>query len=124
MQWNITADRPVYVQLIEQMEQMLAAGQFQAGQRLPGVRELAAQAGVNPNTMQRALAERETRGLLVTQRTAGRSVTEDEKRIADLKTQLAGQRAQDFLQAMRQLGYSGEETVRLLQAAAQKEEQG
>lgn len=124
MQWNITADRPVYVQLIEQMEQMLAAGQFQAGQRLPGVRELAAQAGVNPNTMQRALAELETRGLLVTQRTAGRSVTEDEKRIADLKTQLAGQRAQDFLQAMRQLGYSGEETVRLLQAAAQKEEQG
>ena len=124
MQWNITADRPVYVQLIEQMEQMLAAGQFQAGQRLPGVRELAAQAGVNPNTMQRALAELETRGPLVTQRTAGRSVTEDEKRIADLKTQLAGQRAQDFLQAMRQLGYSGEETVRLLQAAAQKEEQG
>lgn len=124
MQWNITADRPVYVQLIEQMEQMLAAGQFQAGQRLPGVRELAAQAGVNPNTMQRALAELETRGLLVTQRTAGRSVTEDEKRIADLKTQLAGQRAQDFLQAMRQLGYSGEETVHLLQAAAQKEEQG
>lgn len=124
MQWNITADRPVYVQLIEQMEQMLAAGQFQAGQRLPSVRELAAQAGVNPNTMQRALAELETRGLLVTQRTAGRSVTEDEKRIADLKTQLAGQRAQDFLQAMRQLGYSGEETVHLLQAAAQKEEQG
>ena len=82
MEWNIAPDRPVYLQLIEQMERAIAAGAYQPGERLPGVREMAAGAAVNPNTMQRALQELETRGLVNTQRTAGRSVTADEARIA------------------------------------------
>ena len=69
MNWNITAGRPVYVQLIEQLELALVAGEFPPGSRIPPVRELAADAGVNPNTMQRALQELEGRGLLQAQRT-------------------------------------------------------
>ncbi len=64
MNWNITAGRPVYVQLVEQLELALVAGEFPPGSRIPPVRELAADAGVNPNTMQRALQELESRGLL------------------------------------------------------------
>ena len=64
MNWNITAGRPVYVQLIEQLELALVAGEFPPGSRIPPVRELAADAGVNPNTMQRALQDLESRGLL------------------------------------------------------------
>lgn len=71
MNWNITAGRPVYVQLVEQLELALVAGEFPPGSRIPPVRELAADAGVNPNTMQRALQELESRGLLQAQRTAG-----------------------------------------------------
>ena len=71
MQWNITAGRPVYLQLIEQIELAIVTGEYPAGSRIPPVRELAAQAGVNPNTMQRALQELESRGLLQAQRTAG-----------------------------------------------------
>ena len=69
MNWNITAGRPVYVQLVEQLELALVAGEFPPGSRIPPVRELAADAGVNPNTMQRALQELESRGLLQAQRT-------------------------------------------------------
>ena len=61
MNWDITAGRPVYVQLVEQLELALVAGEFPPGSRIPPVRELAADAGVNPNTMQRALQELESR---------------------------------------------------------------
>lgn len=80
MNWSITAGRPVYVQLVEQLELALVTGEFPPGSRIPPVRELAADAGVNPNTMQRALQELESRGLLQAQRTAGRTVTADDAR--------------------------------------------
>ena len=64
MNWTITGDRPVYLQLIEQLELAIITGQLGPGARVPPVRELAAEAGVNPNTMQRALQELESRGLL------------------------------------------------------------
>ena len=115
MDWSITGDRPVYLQLIEQMERAIVAGEYGAGARLPGVRELAAEAAVNPNTMQRALQELEARGLVNTQRTAGRTVTEDAVRIAQLRRQLALQHANAFLSAMRALGYEKPETMTLLE---------
>ena len=74
MDWTIVAGRPVYLQLIEQLELAIITGEYPPGEKIPGVRDLAAQAQVNPNTMQRALAELEARGLLETQRTAGRTV--------------------------------------------------
>ncbi len=117
MEWTITGDRPVYLQLIEQMERAMAAGEYGAGQRLPGVRELAAGASVNPNTMQRALQELEARGLLVTQRTAGRSVTGDAARIARLRAELAQRQIEAFLENMRLLGCDGPQTLALLQKA-------
>lgn len=115
MNWSITGDRPVYLQLIEQMERAIVAGEYRAGTRLPAVRELAAEAAVNPNTMQRALQELETRGLVNTQRTAGRTVTDDAQRIARLRKQLAERQATDFLNAMRALGYEKAQTLALLQ---------
>lgn len=115
MNWSITGDRPVYLQLIEQMERAIVAGEYRAGARLPGVRELAAEAAVNPNTMQRALQELEARGLVNTQRTAGRTVTDDAARIAQLRRQLALRQAEAFLSAMRALGYEKPETLALLE---------
>lgn len=63
MAWELRQDRPIYLQLIETIEQRIITGQYPAGSRLPGVRELAAEAGVNPNTMQKALSELERREL-------------------------------------------------------------
>ena len=79
MQWKLSDDRPIYVQLMETITAAIASGTLAAGSRLPSVREMAAQAGVNPNTMQRALAELERDGLLYSQRTAGRRATASRK---------------------------------------------
>ena len=97
MNWNITAGRPVYVQLVEQLELALVAGEFPPGSRIPPVRELAASAGVNPNTMQRALQDLEGRGLLQAQRTAGRTVTANDDILQALRRKRAATLARDFL---------------------------
>lgn len=115
MVWTITADRPVYVQLVEQLEQAIVAGEARAGSKLPSVRELAAQAGVNPNTMQRAMQELETKGLILTQRTAGRTVTEDEMVIQAARKQLAQDELLRFLEKMHSIGFSTQEIMALLQ---------
>ena len=100
MNWNITAGRPVSVQLVEQLELALVAGEFPPGSRIPPVRELAADAGVNPNTMQRALQELESRGLLQAQRTAGRTVTADDAALHALRRRRAQTLAGEFLHQM------------------------
>lgn len=123
MMWNITSDRPIYQQLTEGLTERIVSGVYPPGGKIPAVRELAAEAGVNPNTMQRALADLEREGLLYTQRTSGRFVTEDEGRITHMRETIAKSRIEDFLSSMRLLGFTSEETLRLLtQAAAQKGE--
>ena len=89
MNWNIRNDAPVYTQLVDQIARAIILGQFPPGSKLPSVRDFASDAGVNPNTMQRALAELERLELIRTQRTAGRTVTEDLARIDREKRRLA-----------------------------------
>ena len=115
MEWQIAAGRPVYIQLVEQLERAVVTGVYPPGERVPAVRDLAAQAQVNPNTMQRALAEMESRGLLVTQRTTGRTVTSDTALIAKTRQALAASLAQYFLAQAKALGLTREEILALLQ---------
>lgn len=115
MEWQIAAGRPVYIQLVEKLERAVVTGVYPPGERVPAVRDLAAQAQVNPNTMQRALAEMESRGLLVTQRTTGRTVTSDTALIAKTRQALAASLAQDFLAQAKALGLTREEILALLQ---------
>ena len=91
------------------------------GARLPSVRELAAEAGVNPNTMQRAFAELERDGLVLTQRTAGRTVTEEAARVEDAKRHLAAAAIQTFWVSMRRLGYGQGEALQLLRDSGRTE---
>ncbi len=121
MDWNIEAGRPVYLQLIEQLELAIVTGVLPAGSKVPPVRELAAQAGVNPNTMQRALQELETRGLMKSQRTAGRTVSASAEQLDGLRRQRAEALADEFWKQMQALGISAEKTAALLRAAAEKE---
>ena len=121
MNCNITAGRPVYVQLVEQLELALVAGEFPPGSRIPPVRELAADAGVNPNTMQRALAQLENEGLVRTERTAGRYVTEDRALIEQLRAEAARNLTAEFLEKMRGIGYGPEQAAALLERWNEKE---
>ena len=121
MRWNIRSDAPVYSQLVEHIKLAIVSGEFPLGSRLPSVRELAADAGVNPNTMQRAFAELEREGLVLTQRTAGRTVTEDALRIEAVKRRLASAAIQTFWVSMRLLGFDQSEALQMLAESGKKE---
>lgn len=121
MQWKLSDDRPIYVQLMETITAAIASGTLAAGSRLPSVREMAAQAGVNPNTMQRALSELERDGLLYSQRTAGRFVTDQSNRITQKRKELAMQQIRIFLSSMKEMGYTSEQTLNLIQQAVKEE---
>ena len=109
------ASRPIYAQLVERLKARILAGTYPPGGHLDSVRDLAAAAGVNPNTMQRALAQLETEGLVHTERTAGRYVTEDTALIARTL-------ASDFLEKMRGIGYSPAQAAALLEHWDAKED--
>jgi GntR family transcriptional regulator len=113
--WQFKADRPIYTQLVEQIELRIVSGEYSPGSRLPSVRDLAAEASVSPNTMQKALAELEQNGLLYSQRTSGRYVTEDEKMILKAKNTIALEEIKEFLQKMSKLGFSSQETISLIE---------
>lgn len=122
MEWHFNSDAPIYSQLVEQMTLRIVTAVYMPGQRMPSVRDLAVEAGVNPNTMQRALGELERNGLVFSQRTSGRFVTEDIKMIEDAKRTLASRQIQTFLRAMDQLGYQPGEIIALVKTAQEKEE--
>ncbi len=121
MEWKIAEDRPIWIQLSEQLTAQIASGMYQPGQRLPSVREFAADAGVNPNTMQRALTDLESKGLIITNRTAGRSVTQDMETIKQLRTDRAMEQVRQFLVQMSELGYTKEEIGIVLTQALKEE---
>lgn len=115
MEWKITSDRPVYVQLVDQLEMSIITGMYGPGDRIPPVRELAAEAAVNPNTMQRALTAIESEGLIITQRTSGRSVTVDEEAIRKVKNSVVAGIARDYLIKMAAYGYDSAAAIKLLE---------
>ena len=122
MQWQFSNDAPIYTQLIQQVKVGIVTGAFPPGERLPSVRDLATEAGVNPNTMQRALAELERDGLVYSQRTAGRFVTEDNTMINTAKRSLAQRHVKTFLEAMLRLGFQKEEIIELIARELGEEE--
>ena len=122
MKWRFTDDQPLYLQAASLIRGAVFSGEFPPGGRIPSVRELAAQARINPNTMQRAMAELERDGLVYSQRTAGRFVTEDAAVIAAAKRALAQRHLDEFLAAMKGLGYEKDEIVSLLRQEMEKEE--
>lgn len=109
MAWQFETDRPIYTQLLEQIRMRIIVGIYPLGSKLPSVRDLAAEAAVNPNTMQKALSELERSDLIYSQRTSGRYVTEDFSMIHTLKEHIAREKIKEFLDSMKELGFEPEE---------------
>ncbi len=114
MAWEMNSDRPIYTQIYDKILVRIVCGIYRAGTRLPSVRNLAAEASVNPNTMQRAFTELERSGLIVTLRNSGRVVTEDMQMIDNAKRQLALAQIDSFFANMRELGYTDQEIMVLI----------
>lgn len=121
MAWDLDSDRPIYAQLVERIQMQIVSGYYPPGGRLPSVRELAMVAAVNPNTMQKAFAELERSGLIITQRTNGRTVTEDAEMIQRIRRELAKEHLDVFFTRMKELGYTRKEIVDLIQQVYERE---
>lgn len=121
MSWTLDNDRPIYLQLMERIQRDIIAGVYQPGDKLPSVRDLALEAAVNPNTMQKALSELERSGFVYSQRTSGRFITEDTEMLTQMKKELATEHIQEFFQKMEQLGFSRAELLTLVTKAAEGE---
>ena len=124
MDWQFHNDQPIYTQLVDQIKFAIVSGALPAGARMAAVRDLALEAGVNPNTMQRALQQLEREGLVFAQRSSGRFVTEDLSVIENAKAALAAEQIRRFRAAMRSLGYTMEESIRLLKSSGEEDDNG
>jgi len=114
MPWDLKPDRPIYTQLVEHIEWMILSGVYPPGSKLPSVRDLAKEASVNPNTMQRALAQLEEDGLIITHRTSGRSITEDSEMIQKARIRIAREQVSEFLEKMKKLGFDKKEILSII----------
>lgn len=121
MPWELMPDRPIYLQLAEQIELKICSGIYPLGSKFPSVRDLAQEASVNPNTMQRALAKLEEDQLLFTSRTSGRFVTEDKNMVQKVKDRIAQDQVKNFLKKMEELGFS---KVQILSIISEVSEEG
>lgn len=114
MSWNFSDDKPIYLQLMEQIQFQIICGVYKAGEKLPSVRDIASEASVNPNTMQKALTELERTGLVFSKRTSGRFITEDIQMIKSIRNDLAKDQITTFFKNMERIGYTHEEIVELV----------
>lgn len=115
MDYIFDNERPIYVQLVEKIRLEIISGRLKLGERLPSVRELALIARVNPNTMQKALVELEDEGLVYTERTNGKFVTENKELIEKIKNELAKEKVNNYLKDMKNIGITYEEALKYLQ---------
>lgn len=120
MKWTFDNDRPIYIQLVEKLKLFIVSGEYESGSRLLSVRDLAMEAKVNPNTMQKALGELENLGLIYTQRTSGKYVTEDKGLISKVKDELAMEKVNTYLRDMKNIGFSKKEATNYLKMSEEE----
>ena len=123
MPWEFQDPLPIYAQLMDTLKRRIITGRYLPGEKLPSVRELAAEAGINPNTVQRAFSELEREGLIYTQRATGKYVTENADEIKSARQALAKTQVAEFLSNMQSLGYSVGDVIVLLQSFNESEEE-
>lgn len=123
MPWEFQDHLPIYAQLMDTLKRRIITGRYLPGEKLPSVRELAAEAGINPNTVQRAFSELEREGLIYTQRATGKYVTENANEIKSARQALAKTQVAEFLSNMQSLGYSVGDVIVLLQSFNESEEE-
>lgn len=120
MSWNFDETRPIFQQIVERITMDIVSGKYKAGDKLPSVREFAIEAGVNPNTMQKALSSLEDSGLIITHRNSGRMVTEDTKLITKLRKNSAQEAAKSYLEFTKAAGLTLNEAIEILKEADNK----
>ncbi|KHD46757.1 GntR family transcriptional regulator [Streptococcus hongkongensis] len=115
MSWNFDEKSPIYAQIAQHIKMQIVSQEIRIGDQLPTVREYAEKAGVNPNTMQRAFTELEREGMVYSQRTAGRYVTDDQELISQKRRELAIKELESFVSNMTKMGFARNEILPVLE---------
>ena len=111
MSWSLSNDKPIFQQLKDIIVLKIIKGEYPPGAKLEGVRELAVNAGVNPNTMQRALSDVEETGIIYTMRGDGRYVTDDKEKINEVRSAYVAEEIDGFLNSVGELGLDKKEIL-------------
>ncbi|MDV5130542.1 GntR family transcriptional regulator [Clostridioides difficile] len=114
MEWELDNNKPIYIQLVEHLKLKIISGEIKIGSKLETVRALAEDAEVNPNTMQKALTELERQGLVYSQRTKGRFVTDDKEKIKAMKEEISNVEINTLKVTLEKLGYDRDEMLKLI----------
>ena len=123
MNWKFTGERPVYQQIMATIRGAILTGEWSPGQKILSVRDLAAQAQVNPNTVQRALTELEREGLLVGAGTNGRTVTQEQSVLSAMRDEALQELARECIEKFRVFGLTPTQAANLLLSFAEKKEE-
>lgn len=121
MSWKLNSSKAIYLQIIDEIKSRIVSGIYSPGDRLPSVRDLAKEAGVNPNTMQKSLSELERMGLVITNRTSGRHVTEDNSVLKSIQKDNMKLIVNTFYNNMISLGFSSQEILDIIQSKINEE---
>ena len=114
MNWNIDNNKPIYIQLVDKLKSKIISGEIPLGSKIESVRNLAEDAEVNPNTMQKALVELERAELVYSKRTSGRFVTDNEEKIKSMRKEVANKEIDNLKVVLKELGYSEDEIIKLI----------
>jgi len=120
---DFQTSKPIYIQIADHLSSQIVRGEMRAGEKLPSVREMAINLGVNPNTIQRTYSEMERMGIVETKRGQGTFVTENEQVLKELKIRLQTDIIDAFVQNMKELGFSQEEMVEGLEQYFRREQE-
>lgn len=120
MEFNFDNERPIYIQLVEQFKIYIISGKISPGERLPSIRDMAINLKINPNTLQRGLAELENEGFIYTERTNGKYVTGNIKLINTYKKYCAKDKVMKYFDDMKELGFSKEEALSYIKEIGEK----
>ena len=115
MAWSFNEHTPVYIQIADKLRNDIISGIFPAGEQIPTVRQLAMTAAVNPNTVQRALTELESEGIIHAKGTNGRFVTEDEQILLSAREASARRLVKDFIAQAQCMSISKSELIKMIE---------
>ena len=119
--WPFKEGTPIYLQIIEEIKTRIVRGEYEAGSQVPPVRELAIEAGVNPNTVQRAFAQLESEGILKSDRTRGRFVTDEKSVLGELRKTMSSRFVTGMIRGMKELGMSDDEIIEAVSRQVKEE---
>lgn len=114
MAWHFSSERPVYLQISERIIEFVLTGKYLPGEQIPSVRQLALEAAVNPNTVQRAFSDLENAGIVISRGTVGRYVTDDLAIIENCRNKMAEQTIKKFIRDIEKLSVPKEQIISLI----------